>query len=129
MGYIAKACNPGTIRAHTSSNITTSSRYWLPNAMEINMPTHNAYVSGSDFKTGSVISVATKAFELGDTLSIEFPDKTRASGAVTSASPNEIEIDINRETWRLRPHAPSDGTVHNNLAGTNASFWTVQTKV
>ncbi|MDB5616613.1 hypothetical protein [Tardiphaga sp.] len=93
------------------------------------MPTYNAYVSGNDFKTGSVLSMAAKAVERSDTLSIEYPNNSHASGTVISASPNEIEVEINLQTWRLRPHAPSDGTVHNNLAGANASFWTVQTKV
>ena len=93
------------------------------------MPTYRVYVSGNDFTTGSVLSIAAKAAVRGDALSIEYPNHSRTSGAVISASPNELEVEIGLETWRLRPHAPSDGTVHNNPAGDSASFWTVQTKV
>ena len=97
--------------------------------MEMNVPTYSLYVSGNEFTTGSVLSMAAKAAKQGDALSIEYPNHSRASGTVVSASPNEIEVEIGLEIWRLRPHAPSDGTIHNNPAGDSASFWTVQTKV
>jgi hypothetical protein len=93
------------------------------------MPIFSAYVSGNDFRIGTMLSIASRAFEGGDTLSIGFPDGSRTSGAIVSALPNELEVEINLRKWRLRPHAPSDGTLHNNQAGSDASFWTVQTLV
>jgi hypothetical protein len=93
------------------------------------MAEHSAYVSGKDLKAGSVISLAAEAVRSGDSLAIEYANGIRSPGKVISASANELEVDVSSKTWRLRPHAPSDGTVHNNLAGPDASFWTVQTEV
>ena len=93
------------------------------------MPAHNAYSSGNDINVGSVISIAAGTLEKGDELSIEYPNHGRASGKVTQASPNELEVEIGLQAWRLRPHAPSDGTIHNNLAGADASFWTFQSRL
>lgn len=90
---------------------------------------HSAYINGKDIKTGTVISVVGKALEPGDSLSFEYPNKSRVSGKVLSASHNELELEINSETWRLRPHAPSDSTIHNDLSDQEASFWTVQAKL
>jgi hypothetical protein len=58
---------------------------------------NSAYINGKDIKTGTVISVATKALEPGDSLSFEYPNKSRASGRVISASHNELELEINSE--------------------------------
>lgn len=93
------------------------------------MVQHSAYVSGNDLKTGSVIALAANAINPGDSLSIEYANKVTATGKVISVLTNELEVEVNSEVWRLRPHAPSDGAVHNNLAGPDASFWTVQTEV
>lgn len=93
------------------------------------MPTHNAYVSGNDFKTGSVIAFGRDALQKGDTLSFKYLNNASASASVTAVSSNELELQMGSEVWRLRPHAPSDGTVHNNPVGEDARFWTVQTRL
>ncbi len=90
---------------------------------------HSAHVNGANIHVGTVISIATKTFGSGDTLAFEFPNNVRAPGKVISASPNELDVEIKTETWRLRPHAPSDGQVYSDIAGLDASFWTVQTKL
>lgn len=93
------------------------------------MRTYNVYVSDNDFKVGSVVAFPAGTVQPGDTLSIVFLNDEIASGSIVSASPNEVEMQINLATWRLRPHAPSDSTVHGDRAGSDASFWTVQTRL
>jgi hypothetical protein len=90
---------------------------------------HSAYINGKDIRTGTVISVAAKSVAPGEILALEYPNKSRVSGKVISASHNELEVEINSEGWRLRPHAPSDDTIHNDLSNEDASFWTVQAKL
>jgi hypothetical protein len=90
---------------------------------------HSAYINGKDIRTGTVISVAAKSIAPGDILALEYPNNGRVSGKVISASHNELEVEINSEAWRLRPHASSDDTIHNDLSDKVASFWTVQTKL
>jgi hypothetical protein len=93
------------------------------------MATHNAYVSGNDFKTGSVIALGTEAPQNGDMLTFNYLNDASTTASVRSASSNELEVQMGSEIWRLRPHAPSDGTVHNNPVGDHANFWTVQTRL
>lgn len=88
-----------------------------------------SYVNGSDIHVGTVISVAAKTLNAGDDLALEFPNNSRLPGKVISASTNELEVEIDAENWRLRPHAPSDAQTHSNLTGLGASFWTVQVKL
>jgi hypothetical protein len=90
---------------------------------------HSAYINGKDIRTGTVISVAAKSFAQGEDLAFEYPNKSRVSGKVISASQYELEVEINLEAWRLRPHAPSDDAIHNDLTDKVASFWTVQSKI
>lgn len=90
---------------------------------------HSAYVNGADIHVGTVISIAGKTISSGDDLAMEFPNNDRAPGTVISASPNELEVHISNETWRLRPHAPSDSQPHSNMTGVDTSFWTVQVKL
>jgi hypothetical protein len=89
----------------------------------------SAFINGKDIKTGTVISVVAKSVAPGETLALEYPNKSRVSGKVISASHSELELEINSEAWRLRPHAPSDSTIHNDLSDKDASFWTVQAKL
>ena len=84
----------------------------------------SAFINGKDIKTGTVISVVAKSVAPGETLALEYPNKSRVSGKVISASHSELELEINSEAWRLRPHAPSDSTIHNDLSDKDASFWT-----
>lgn len=93
------------------------------------MQTHNAYVSGNDFKVGSVVALSSKTVQQGDALAIEFLNHASTSGTVSAVSSNELEMQIGPDTWRLRPHAPSDGAVHGDRAAHGASFWTVQTRL
>jgi hypothetical protein len=93
------------------------------------MSTHNAYVSGNDFKTGAVIALGTRTLLRGDTVTFIYLNDASTTASVTSASSNELEVQMGSEIWRLTPHAPSDGTVHNNPVGDHANFWTVQTKL
>ena len=90
---------------------------------------HIAYINGADIHVGTVISIATKTCNSGDSLAFVYPNNDQAPGKVISASPNELEVEINTETWRLRPHAPSDGQAHVDMAGLDASSWTVQVKL
>ena len=90
---------------------------------------HSAYVNGADIHVGTVISIAIKNISPGDDLTLEFPHNKRVPCKVISALPNELEVHISNETWRLRPHAPSDTQPHSNMTGIDASFWTVQTKL
>ncbi|MGM4967700.1 hypothetical protein AB7714_29675 [Tardiphaga sp. 1201_B9_N1_1] len=89
----------------------------------------SAYINEKDIRTGTVISVVARSVAPGEILALEYPNKSRVSGKVISASHNELEMEINSEAWRLRPHAPSDSTIHNDLSDKDASFWTVQSKL
>lgn len=88
---------------------------------------HDTYVSSATIHIGTVISIETKVLSSGDALTIVYPNDVRAPGEVISASANEVTIELGNKSWRLRPHAPSDGQVNADMAGPNASFWTVQT--
>ncbi|MES2031162.1 MAG: hypothetical protein V4477_18440 [Pseudomonadota bacterium] len=90
---------------------------------------HSAYINGKDIKIGTAISVVGKSVAPGEILALEYPNKSQVSGKVISASHNELEVEISSETWRLRPHAPSDDTIHNDLSDKDATFWTVQAKL
>jgi hypothetical protein len=89
----------------------------------------SAYINEKDIRTGTVISVVARSVAPGEILALEYPNKSRVSGKVISASHNELEMEINSEAWRLRPHAPSDSSIHNDLSDKDASFWTVQAKL
>ena len=90
---------------------------------------YRAVANGAELHVGTVLSIATKSCSAGDTIAIEFPNHGHVLGKVLSASSNEIEAEIGSATWRLRPHAPSDGQAHSDMTSTDATFWTLQTKL
>lgn len=93
------------------------------------MVLHSALVNSDEIQVGAVISIDAKTVSAGNKLALIFPNNNRAAATVISASSSELELESDTETWRLRPHAPSDGQPHANMAELDASYWTVQTKL